>query len=159
MSKLWDDLKKNMKVWGAAAVEKAEEVSKIAVVKTEELTKISKIKIEVHQLQRDLNKVYEDLGRFVYSKTKEGAKVDFSKEDEYSDFIKRIDELKASIGEKEAVIQNIKDEYDIKEADIAAATGKSEVVEEEAAEEEVTEEDKPAEAGKATEEDEPAEDK
>ena len=46
MTKLWNDLKKNMKDWSSAAVEKAEEVSKIAVAKTEELTKISKIKIE-----------------------------------------------------------------------------------------------------------------
>mgnify|MGYP000368205164 CR=1 FL=1 len=38
-----NDLKKNMKDWSSAAVEKAEEVSKIAVAKTEELTKISKI--------------------------------------------------------------------------------------------------------------------
>ena len=36
MSKLWDDLKDNMKEWGNAAVEKAEEVSKVAVAKTEE---------------------------------------------------------------------------------------------------------------------------
>ena len=47
MSKLWDDLKKNMKDWGSVAVEKAEEVSKIAVAKTEEITKISKIKCKV----------------------------------------------------------------------------------------------------------------
>ena len=40
MTKLWNDLKKNMKDWSTAAVEKAEEVSKIAVAKTEELTKI-----------------------------------------------------------------------------------------------------------------------
>ena len=37
MTKLWNDLKKNMKDWSSAAVEKAEEVSKIAVAKTEEL--------------------------------------------------------------------------------------------------------------------------
>jgi len=36
MTKLWNDLKKNMKDWSTAAVEKAEEVSKIAVAKTEE---------------------------------------------------------------------------------------------------------------------------
>ena len=61
MTKLWNDLKKNMKDWSSAAVEKAEEVSKIAVAKTEELTKISKIKIEDHQLQRELSKNYEKM--------------------------------------------------------------------------------------------------
>ena len=44
MNKLWDDLKDNMKEWGASAVEKAEEISRVAVAKGEEFTKISKIK-------------------------------------------------------------------------------------------------------------------
>ena len=33
MNKLWDDLKDNMKEWGASAVEKAEEISRVAVAK------------------------------------------------------------------------------------------------------------------------------
>ena len=77
MTKLWDDLKKNMKDWSSVAVEKAEEVSKIAVAKTEELTKISKLKIEVHQLQRDLAKTYENLGRLVAYHAKEENMVNF----------------------------------------------------------------------------------
>ena len=44
MNKLWDDLKDNMKEWGASAVEKAEEISRVAVAKGEEFTKISKLK-------------------------------------------------------------------------------------------------------------------
>ena len=40
MNKLWDDLKDNMKEWGASAVEKAEEISRVAVAKGEEFTKI-----------------------------------------------------------------------------------------------------------------------
>ena len=40
---LWDDLKDNMKEWGASAVEKAEEISRVAVAKGEEFTKISKV--------------------------------------------------------------------------------------------------------------------
>ena len=58
MSKLWDDLKKNMKDWGSVAVEKAEEVSKIAVAKTEEITKIGKHKIDIHQLQKERAKIF-----------------------------------------------------------------------------------------------------
>ena len=61
MSKLWDDLKDNMKDWSVTAVEKAEEMSKIAVAKTEEMTRISKVKFEIHQLYREMNKVYENL--------------------------------------------------------------------------------------------------
>ena len=43
MSKLWDDLKENMKDWSISAVEKAEEMSRMAMAKTEEMTKISKL--------------------------------------------------------------------------------------------------------------------
>ena len=53
MNKLWDDLKDNMKEWSASAVEKAEEISRVAVAKGEEFTKISKIKIEILQLQKE----------------------------------------------------------------------------------------------------------
>ena len=35
MSKLWDDLKDNMKEWSSSAVEKAEEMSRVALSKTE----------------------------------------------------------------------------------------------------------------------------
>ena len=52
MSKLWEDLKDNMREWSSSAVEKAEEMSRAAMSKTEELTRISKIKFEIMQLQR-----------------------------------------------------------------------------------------------------------
>ena len=63
MTKLWDDLKDNMKEWSSSAVEKAEEMSRVALSKTEELTRISKIKYDILQLQRQINKLYENLGR------------------------------------------------------------------------------------------------
>ena len=62
MNKLWDDLKDNMKEWGVSAVEKAEEISRVAVAKGEEFTKISKLKFDILQLQKEKNKVYEKLG-------------------------------------------------------------------------------------------------
>ena len=62
MNKLWDDLKDNMKEWGVTAVEKAEEISRVAVAKGEEFTKISKLKFDILQLQKDKNKLYGKLG-------------------------------------------------------------------------------------------------
>ena len=50
MSKLWDDLKENMKDWSISAVEKAEEMSRMAMAKTEEMTKISKIRFDRYKL-------------------------------------------------------------------------------------------------------------
>ena len=127
MTKLWNDLKKNMKDWSTAAVEKAEEVSKIAVAKTEELTKISKIKIEEHQLQRELSKNYEEMGRMVTRHAKDDNMVNFSGNQEFFNLVEKIDKIQVEIDTKEAAIQRIKEEYDLTDTDVSAAVNEAEV--------------------------------
>ena len=127
MIKLWNDLKKNMKDWSTAAVEKAEEVSKIAVAKTEELTKISKIKIEEHQLQRELSKNYEEMGRMVTRHAKDDNMVNFSGNQEFFNLIEKIEKLQVEIDSKEVAIQRIKEEYDLTDTDVSAAVNEAEV--------------------------------
>ena len=126
MTKLWNDLKKNMKDWSTAAVEKAEEVSKIAVAKTEELTKISKIKIEEHQLQRELSKNYEKMGRMVTSHARDDNMVNFSGNQEFFNLVEKIDKIQLEIDAKEAAIQRIKEEYDLTDTDVSAAVNEAE---------------------------------
>ena len=126
MTKLWNDLKKNMKDWSTAAVEKAEEVSKIAVAKTEELTKISKIKIEEHQLQRELSKNYEEMGRMVTRHAKDDNLVNFSGNQKFFNLVEKIDKLQVEIDAKEAAIQRIKEEYDLTDTDVSAAVSEAE---------------------------------
>ena len=126
MTKLWNDLKKNMKDWSTAAVEKAEEVSKIAVAKTEELTKISKIKIEEHQLQRELSKNYEEMGRMVTRHAKDDNMVNFSGNQEFFNLVEKIDKIQVEIDAKEAAIQRIKEEYDLTDTDVSAAVDEAE---------------------------------
>jgi len=142
MSKLWDDLKKNMKDWGSVAVEKAEEVSKIAVAKTEEITKIGKHKIDIHQLQKERAKTFEKLGQFVVQQAKEDNMVNFTGNTEFFTFIQKLDEITELIEKKDGEIQKFKTEYNLKESDIISA---AEVEEEKtpasvAIEEEVVEE-------------------
>ena len=115
MSKIWDDLKSNMKDWSNAAVEKAEEVSKVAVAKTEELTKISKIKLEVHQLQRDMRKSSEDLGKLVYSHAKNANMVNFTGNSEFFSHIEKIDSLKESISTKDNEIKKINTKHNLED--------------------------------------------
>ena len=126
MTKLWNDLKKNMKDWSAAAVEKAEEVSKIAVAKTEELTKISKIKIEEHQLQRELSKNYEEMGRMVTRHAKDDNMVNFSGNQEFFNLVEKIDKIQVEIDAKDAAVQRIKEEYDLTDTDVSAAVSEAE---------------------------------
>ena len=121
MTKLWNDLKKNMKDWSSAAVEKAEEVSKIAVAKTEELTKISKIKIEEHQLQRELSTLYEDMGRMVAKYAKDENMVNFSGNQEFFHLVEKIDKVQLKIDKKTTDIRDIKEEYNIPDSDIEFA--------------------------------------
>ena len=118
MSKLWDDLKHNMKEWSSAAVEKAEEVSKVAVAKTEELTKISKIKLEVHQLQRDIRKARQALGKLAYDHAKDANMVNFTGNAEFYSHVEKIDSIKDEIGKKENEIDFIKSQYNIPEEDV-----------------------------------------
>ena len=113
MSKLWNDLKENMKDWSASAVEKAEEVSKIAMAKTEEMTRLSKIKFEIHQLHRQKNKIYEKLGKLAYMHTKEDHMATFSGNKDFFDLVNKIGIIKEKIVEKENSIDDIKSEYGI----------------------------------------------
>ena len=117
MNKLWDDLKDNMKEWGASAVEKAEEISRVAVAKGEEFTKISKLKFDILQLQKDKNKVYEKLGTLVFKKTQENNVSNFTGDVEYFEIVKKINEFSNEISEKEDEIITIKKEYGIDDSD------------------------------------------
>ena len=118
MNKLWDDLKDNMKEWGVSAVEKAEEISRVAVAKGEEFTKISKLKFDILQLQKDKNKTCEKLGELVYKKTTESNVSNFTGDIEYFGIIEKIDKCLVDISEKEEEIIVIKEEYGIKDSDI-----------------------------------------
>ncbi len=150
MTKLWDDLKKNMKDWGSVAVEKAEEVSKIAVAKTEELTRISKIKLEVHQLQRDLSKTYENLGRLVSYHAKEDNIVNFTGNKEFYDSLQKIDEIQKNIAEKETDIQKVKDKFNLEDKDLSEVSQDIEVEVEETEPEDTSQESETDDPEKAS---------
>ena len=118
MNKLWDDLKDNMKEWGASAVEKAEEISRVAVAKGEEFTKISKLKYDISQVQKDKAKIYEKLGRLVFEKTKNNNMANFTANKEFFGLVEEVDILSNDIANKEVEIVNIKKEYGINDSDI-----------------------------------------
>jgi len=118
MNKLWDDLKDNMKEWGASAVEKAEEISRVAVAKGEEFTKISKLKYDISQVQKDKTKIYEKLGRLVFEKTKNNNMANFTANKEFFGLVEEVDSLSNDIANKEVEIVNIKKEYGINDSDI-----------------------------------------
>ena len=118
MSRLFDDLKETVKEWTTVAVEKAEEVGKIAVAKTEEVTRVSKIKLEVHQHERDLAKLYEQLGRFVCDHAKEDNMVNFTGNSEFFDLVQKVDQLQILIDGKKEDIERVKDEYKLDDSDI-----------------------------------------
>ena len=118
MNKLWDDLKDNMKEWGTSAVEKAEEISRVAVAKGEEFTKISKLKYDISQVQKDKTKIYEKLGRLVFEKTKNNNMANFTANKEFFGLVEEVDGLSNDIANKEVEIVNIKKEYGINDSDI-----------------------------------------
>ena len=118
MNKLWDDLKDNMKEWGVSAVEKAEEISRVAVAKGEEFTKISKLRFDILQLQKDKSKACEKLGVLVYSKTNESNVSNFTGDIEYFGLIEKINKYSIEISEKDEEIITIKKDHGIEDSDI-----------------------------------------
>ena len=118
MSKLWADLKENMKDWSTSAVEKAEEVSRMAMAKTEEMTRISKIKFEIHQLNREMTKAYEKLGKLAYSHTKEDHMATFSGNTDFFGIVSKVENINEEIILKEDEIEKIKLEYGINDNDL-----------------------------------------
>ena len=118
MNKLWDDLKGNMKEWGASAVEKAEEISRVAVAKGEEFTKISKLKFDILQLQKDKSKIFVKLGKLVYQKTHNNNMSNFTGDTEYFNLIEDVNNCQSSILDVENEIIFIKKEYGINDEDI-----------------------------------------
>tara|TARA_Y100000816_G_C25983381_1_gene513528 strand:- start:418 stop:912 length:495 start_codon:yes stop_codon:yes gene_type:complete len=113
MAKIWDELKSNVKVWSSVAVEKAEEVSKVAVAKTEELTKLSKIKLDIHNIQREIKKETYLFGKFVFSQANESNIVNFAGNNEFLNYLEKIEDLQSKISIKELEIENIKSEINI----------------------------------------------
>ena len=100
-----------------SAVEKAEEISRVAVAKGEEFTKISKLKFDILQLQKEKNKVYEKLGLLVYNKTNESNVSNFTGDVEYFSLIEKINKYSIEISEKDREIITIKKEYGIDDSD------------------------------------------
>jgi len=111
MVAFWDNVKKNMKVWGSVAAEKAEELGKAAATKTEELTKISKVKLEIHQLQRDLDKQFTDLGKFVFNSANDENVTNFAGNEQFFAKVELAQGLISNIDEKNVKIEEIKEEY------------------------------------------------
>jgi len=108
MANIWDDLKKNVKDWSTSAVEKAEEVSKIAVNKTEELTRIGKLKLELHQLNKDLRRVFEEVGKYTYSHFQDFKTLKVKDNQDLSGYWDEINLLKQKIHDKDAETKKIK---------------------------------------------------
>ena len=125
MSKLWADLKENMKDWSTSAVEKAEEVSRLAMAKTEEMTRISKIKFDIHQLNREMTKAYEKLGKLAYNHTKEDHMATFSGNTDFFEIVSKVESIKEEITSKEGEIEKIKLEYGINDNDLKNEEDKS----------------------------------
>ena len=125
MSKLWTDLKENMKDWSTSAVEKAEEVSRMAMAKTEEMTRISKIKFEIHQLNREMTKAYEKLGKLAFNQTKEDHMATFSGNTDFFGIVSKVEKIKEEVILKEGEIEKIKLEYGINDNDLKSEEDKS----------------------------------
>ena len=117
MNKLWDDLKDNMKEWSASAVEKAEEISRVAVAKGEEFTKISKLKIEIIQFQKQKDAQCKKLGKLVFNFVQKDNLANFTGNAEFFKIVDKINGINKNISEKNDNIDTIKNLFGIDDID------------------------------------------
>ena len=125
MNKLWDDLKDNMKEWSASAVEKAEEISRVAVAKGEEFTKISKLKIEIIQLQKQKDAQYKKLGKLVFNFVQKDNLANFTGNAEFFKIVDKINGINKNISEKKDNIDTIKNLFGIDDIDESLSSNDS----------------------------------
>jgi len=102
---MMDEMIRNLKEIGSAALEKAEEYGKIASDKAEELTKQGKLRLDVHQLKRSRAHKLEDLGQLVYNLSQEDKLKELAKHENYLALIESIGELGEKIKAKEALME------------------------------------------------------
>lgn len=98
-STLWEDIKRTVK----------EGVS-VAAEKTEEYTKIGKVKVDVLNIKRNIEKLYEDLGKAVYELVSSGKKADLASNTKVETLVKKLDDQKEILKKKEDEIEAIKKE-------------------------------------------------
>ena len=125
MNKLWDDLKDNMKEWSASAVEKAEEISRVAVAKGEEFTKISKLKIEIIQLQKQKDAQYKKLGKLVFNFVQKDNLANFTGNAEFFKIVDKINKINKNLNEKNDNIDTIKNLFGIDDIDESLSSNDS----------------------------------
>ncbi|MCF7797386.1 MAG: hypothetical protein K9N11_06435 [Lentisphaeria bacterium] len=111
MTKLWDDVKKSLKDFSSAAMEKAEEFGKVASDKAEELTKVGKINWEIKQLKRTREKHLQELGQMVYDAAESNAIPELADNDEITERIREIKSVNAEIKIKQDRIDAIHAEF------------------------------------------------
>ncbi len=65
-NKLWDDVRTSLQDIGNLAAEKGREFSKAAADKAEELTRVGKIRLDLVQVNREIERLFSELGGKVY---------------------------------------------------------------------------------------------
>ena len=89
------------------------------------MTRISKIKFEIHQLNREMTKAYEKLGKLAYNHTKEDHMATFSGNTDFFGIVSKVENIKEEIIIKEGEIEKIKLEYGINDNDLKNQEDKS----------------------------------
>ena len=88
------------------------------MAKGEEFTKISKIKIDIMQLEKEITKNYEKLGKLVHRYAQDDNMVNFTGNTEFFEIIKQIDDYNIQINLKNENVAEIKRAYGIEDDDL-----------------------------------------
>lgn len=89
-NKLWDDVRKSLQEFGTLAAEKGREFSKAAADKAEELTRVGKIRLDLVQVNREIERLFSELGGKVYHLHSEDELKSLQKDEEIKTLFEKI---------------------------------------------------------------------
>lgn len=113
MKEFFENLGKVITEKAEVVGKKAEEVVEVVSKKTEQTVEIQKIKSQIHTMERNNERDYQDIGKMVYDKFKKGEAVD----EQYV-------ELCEAISGREGMIENAKkDVAELKGMDVCSNCG------------------------------------
>ena len=76
MANFFEDFKGNLESLGKTIADKTEDIVDVVARKTEDTVEVQKLKSQIRTLKRNNERDFEDMGKILYERYKEGDEID-----------------------------------------------------------------------------------
>ena len=104
MANFFEDFKGNLESLGKTIADKTEDIVDVVARKTEDTVEVQKLKSQIRTLKRNNERDFEDMGKILYERYKEGDEID----EEFVELCEAIEGREKSIEGYEKQVERIK---------------------------------------------------